>query len=201
VWVAPGHEKAVAGWLPLPAGARIIAMMGHYHARGSAYKAGFLVQGGPTNVVYTAESEGSFEFERWDVGLAVPDGAGLFWQCDFRNDLTVPLTWGADVTRQEHCNVAAYYLAEEPGAQVVVTGELSAVALRGDTGSVVLDAPAGPLGVEVNLATDDSALLMPATVYVLPWQRTQSFAVQGARATRVRATTGAAVVTTDYDPG
>jgi nucleoside-diphosphate-sugar epimerase len=35
----PGEHKQVAGWVPLPDGAHVVAMMGHFHSRGRAFVA------------------------------------------------------------------------------------------------------------------------------------------------------------------
>jgi hypothetical protein len=201
VRMAPGEHKQVAGWLPLPEGAKILALMGHFHTRGVAFRADLLVPGGAPNNIYDASDEQTLAFTTYEDGPVAAAAQGLSWTCDMDNSNgSQTITWGPDTMRQEHCNVAAYYVPGDGAGMVTVINDAAALSFEGTTGRVTLNAPAGPLGTDVALEADDSTVLMPNVVRVAPFQTTATFAVTGSTATTVRATTGATVVSASFAP-
>jgi hypothetical protein len=199
-----GASKSVAGWVPIPSGARVAAIMGHFHGRGRHYQVDMRKRGdGPGQKIYEAADEQTFEFERYTDQPQLTDGVGLAYQCDFTNDLPFPLTWGPDTKRQEHCNLAAYYHPAGPDDNPIVVGDVvgldvtRAPTLAGDPAKCILtlSAPAGPAGVDVTVTGD--GLTMPATVHVPAWTDRAGFEVSGLRPTRgaaVHITTGSTVL-------
>ncbi|HJZ88340.1 MAG TPA: hypothetical protein VKN99_24365 [Polyangia bacterium] len=209
VRLAPGHQKQMAGWFPMPAGAQMIALMGHFHGRGRHYAVDIrkFGQNTPGPLIYEAQDEQTFEFKRYTDGPVLTPGDGLTFECDYFNDTDVTLTWGPDTKRQEHCNVAAYYIpAPEPRlSDLFLTGDVAAIELpppvpagMTEMGTVRLNVPAGPLGVDVDVESEDPSLLqvpLPGGIVHVPaWSDNVSFPVRGmlpARGVGVRATTGA----------
>jgi hypothetical protein len=203
VRLGPGEQKRTSAWCPLPVGAKLAAVMGHFHARGRHYAADLRPSGTaePRQPVYEAADEQTFEFRRYSPEPVVLPGDGIAYACDFFNDLAETLTWGPDTKRQEHCNLAAYYYpAGNDLSHLYLAGEvleLEGAAMAGEaaTLAVTLGSPAGPDGVDVALESGDpGALSVPSQVHVPAWAQRASFAVmaaQPARAVAVRATTGA----------
>jgi hypothetical protein len=201
VRMAAGEHKQVAGWLPLPEGAKILAIMGHFHARGAAYQADLLAPGGSPSRIYGATNEQDLSFTTYQDGPVAAPGQGMSWTCDMDNrNGSQTITWGPDTTRQEHCNVAAYYVPGDGAGMVTIVNDAATLSFQGTTGTVSLNAPAGPVGTDVTLEADDAAFLMPNVVHVAPFQTTATFTVTGTTATTVRATTGATVVSANYTP-
>src|SRR5262249_51454899 len=112
VRMLPGEAKKVNGWMPLPDGAQILAFMGHFHKRGSAYTADLLTPGGTPTNFYGATNEQDLAFTTLvDKNIVTKNGEGVSWTCDLDNrGGTETITWGPDTTRQEHCNAAVYYV-------------------------------------------------------------------------------------------
>jgi hypothetical protein len=201
VRMAPGEHKQVAGWLPLPEGAKILGLMGHFHSRGVAFRADLCVPGGAPNNIYDASDEQTLAFTRYEDGPVAAQAQGLSWTCDMDNSNgTQIITWGPDTTRQEHCNVAAYYVPGDGAGMVTVVNDAAALSFHGTTGEITLNAPAGPLGTDVTLEADDPTFVMPNLVHVAPFQTTATFTVTGTTATTVRATTGATIVSASFAP-
>src|SRR5262249_41220436 len=100
--MAPHQKKPVGSWVPLPDGANMVAMMGHFHARGTHYVADIRKQGDSTGrKIYEAQDEQTFEFKQYDPMPVAKNGEGIAYECDFENTLDIPLTWGPDTTKQE----------------------------------------------------------------------------------------------------
>ncbi len=96
----------------------------------------------------------------------VGDGQGLAYECDFTNNTWQTITWGANTTNQEHCNLAAYYYpAGDPPSTIVFTGDLDRIDPlpsslfpgQAVSSTVWLKQPAGPLPVEVEIPEEVSA--------------------------------------------
>jgi hypothetical protein len=106
----PHTSKVLQQWCPVPTGAHILAMMGHYHGLGTKYVVDSRKQGEPTGtIIYNALDEQTFQFKTYQPAFAVPENAGLEFECDFNNTRDIPITWGADTRQSEHCNMSAYY--------------------------------------------------------------------------------------------
>jgi Copper type II ascorbate-dependent monooxygenase, C-terminal domain len=106
----PHSSKVLKQWCPVPKGASILAMMGHYHGLGTKYVVDARKQGEPTGTtIYNALDEQTFQFKTYEPTFAVPDDTGLEFECDFNNTRNIPISWGADTRLSEHCNMSAYY--------------------------------------------------------------------------------------------
>jgi hypothetical protein len=202
VLMQPNQEKTVAGFTPLPAGAHVVAMMGHFHGRGRHYHADLRAFGAdtPRSMIYEANDEQTFEFHRYAPEPVAQDGEGVAFFCDYFNDTDVTLTWGPDTKTQEHCNVATYYWpaqSNRPSA-LVLSGEVSGITGNAVAGApaqlaVELAVPAGPVGVDVALQSVPG-LSVPPIVHVPAWQRAGTFVASGTQpldAAMISATTGA----------
>lgn len=109
VGLEPNEGRTTTQWCPLPAGAKVAAIMGHFHALGTEYQVVFGPEQGAGAPVYHAGDETTLSFAQMAPALVAADGDGLRFECSFFNYRDVPATWGPDTTRQEHCNLTAYY--------------------------------------------------------------------------------------------
>ena len=197
----PTQQKTVAGFTPLPAGAHVVAMMGHFHGRGRHYSADLRPFGAdaPRETIYEAADEQTFEFKRYEIEPTVQANEGIAFSCDYYNDTDVTLTWGPDTKTQEHCNVATYYwpAGDHPSA-LYLSGEvarISGAAVAGAPSQLAIELAetAGPAGVDVTLESVDG-LTVPARVHVPAWQPRATFDATGSAPMAnavVKATTGA----------
>jgi len=128
--MAPHSSKVLKQWCPVPQGANILAMMGHYHGLGTKYVVDARKQGEASGTtIYNALDEQTFQFKTYSPAFAVPDGTGLEFECDFNNTRDIPISWGADTRRAEHCNMSAYYYPAADGElSLFCTVELAEVA-------------------------------------------------------------------------
>jgi hypothetical protein len=208
VYMVPGQSKSVANFCPIPAGVNVTAMMGHFHARGTHYSVDLRKSGETSGqTIYEATDEQTFEFKRYDPPPVPQPGQGLVYQCDFLNTTTGVITWGADTTTQEHCNMAAYYYpATEPLSHLYLSGEIAAATTQPSTLSVgqsasahvQLKEQAGPQDVDVVLqGPSGGGLTLPGSVHVPAWAWGADFPVQATSpgATSIGLTTGAGVTT------
>jgi hypothetical protein len=109
VELEPGQERTTSQWCPLPAGATVAALMGHFHATGTDYRVLFGSRQGPDELVYHVADESTLSFAQMAPPLVAGEGDGLRFECTFFNWRDRPTTWGPDTTTQEHCNLTAYY--------------------------------------------------------------------------------------------
>jgi hypothetical protein len=197
----PSQRKTVAGFTPLPAGAHVVAMMGHFHGRGRHYAADLRAFGAdmPRAMIYEAADEQTFEFHRYEVEPVAQAGEGVAFFCDYFNDTDVTLSWGPDTKTQEHCNVATYYWpAGDHPSSLYLSGEvarISGAAVAGAQSQLAIELAetAGPAGVDVTLESADG-LTVPPMVHVPAWQNRATFAATGSAPmpdATVSATTGA----------
>jgi hypothetical protein len=193
-YMRPGEQKRVGAWVPVPSGTHLVAMMGHFHGRGTGYRADLRKQGEATGtLVYEAADEQTFEFKNYDATPPMPvigDGQGIAYECDFTNDTSQAITWGPNTTSQEHCNMAAYYYpASDPPSMNVFTGDLDHVDPlpstmfpgQSATSTVWLKQPAGPLPIEVAIDSSDPSVMAPSSVHVPAWGRSARFQIGGTR--------------------
>lgn len=192
----PHERKVLRQWCPMPAGSNVLALMGHFHSLGQRYTIDTRREGDATGeLIYDALDEQTFQFDVFDPPLPVPTGDGLQFECDFLNTTDIPITWGADTKRSEHCNMVAYYYpAEELSTFCIV--EATEVKFfvgpsRMDPGktakfTITLGdaAPAG--GAVVKLAASDPAALdVPSTVTIPAGETTATFTARALRPRRV----------------
>jgi hypothetical protein len=216
VYLGPHDRKTVSGWIPLPDGAEIVALMGHFHSRGLTYAVDVQPFGGNVTKagLYQAQDQDTLQFQRFSPLVALGPGEGLSYRCDFANPTNQVITWGPEVSTQEHCNLAVYFVlpADRPPALPLLQGDVAS--LDGpsllapgarQTVTVHLAAPAGPLGVEVVMESDPPGFLdLPTRVQVPPWQdRADADVVCNATqgSARILATTGATVVAGEVEVG
>jgi len=207
VLMAPHASHPVGSWVPVPEGSKLVAIMGHFHARGKHYKVDIRRSGDADGELkYSADDEQTFEFKHYDYANppVFQSGQGLAYECDFENTTDGTLTWGPDTVTQEHCNLAAYYYpAKEKLSNTYIVGDLKAitatptdlVAGQQAQGQVELATPAGQLGVDVALNVDQKLLHAPAIVHVPAWQSTATFTVDALSpaSTTLHASTGSKV--------
>lgn len=210
VRIDPHLRKKVGGWVPLPEGSKVIAVMGHFHERGEAYTADIRKrgsQGGRT--IYDAQGEQTFVFRHYETPEPVGPDEGVAFVCDINNFTQREITFGANVADQEHCNIAVYYeppgidaeskvysqgfiipaktetidgkVVKIPGTSGLTTSAPTAVAGETITGKVELEVPAGPVPVEVYLPPLPSRLDIPRIVTVPAWEKSATFPIRGLR--------------------
>jgi hypothetical protein len=108
--LAPGQRTRVEHFCQLPQGAKLHAMMGHFHSHGQDYRVTEKLAGAASGQeLYFSPDEPQFEFKMWSPAHEVQKGAGLQYECGFFNWTGNRLTWGSDTSSQEHCNMTAYY--------------------------------------------------------------------------------------------
>jgi hypothetical protein len=204
----PQTNKSVAAWFAMPAGVKMLAAMGHFHARGTRFLGDLRPKGALSGLtLYSAGDEDTLVFKRFNPMPVTQPGQGMAYECDYVNNLDITLTWGANTMTQEHCNFAAYYFPAQPTDQTVfLSGEVheltvdqAALTVGQETmGQVTLEVPAGPLGVDVNVTPSDDSVQLPggSNVHVQAWGQMAQFPIKAMHATHgatLAATVGAAV--------
>jgi hypothetical protein len=188
VYMYPMQTKKIGNWAPIPSGVNITAMMGHFHDRGTHYQVDLRKQGESSGqIIYQAATDQTFQFQLYDTPPVVQPGQGLAFECDYLNDTQAPITWGANTTDQEHCNMAAYfYPAYPPLSHLALSGDIATATVTPNTmapgspsqGQVTLVQQAGQLGVEVNLIPSALGMLtVPDMVQVPAWGMGATFTV------------------------
>ena len=188
VYMYPMQTKKVGNWAPIPSGVNITAMMGHYHDRGTHYQVDLRKQGESSGqLIYQAATDQTFQFQIYDTPPVTQPGQGLAFECDYLNDTQAPITWGANTTDEEHCNMAAYfYPAYPPLSHLALSGDIAAATVTPNTmapgapaqGQVTLVQQAGQLGVQVTLIpSSPGALTVPDMVQVPAWGMGATFTV------------------------
>jgi hypothetical protein len=209
VEIAPGQRSRVEQFCPVPAGAKLHAVMGHFHQHGYDYKMNEVMPGqteGP--MLYSAPDEPSFEFKMFQPAHAVARGAGFQFGCSFFNWSSQPLTWGSDTQTQEHCNMTAYYSPAEkvsefcllePSKLSALTPSSPAVTVGKDVLLDVEIASPEAADVVIELASSDAAALsVPATATIPAGQRHVTFSAHTLRPGNVEvsaALSGARIIT------
>ncbi|HWU89966.1 MAG TPA: hypothetical protein VN253_22040, partial [Kofleriaceae bacterium] len=177
--VPVGQQVRADTWCPMPEGAKLHAMMGHFHKHGSDYKVTERRQDETTGtVIYQAKDEPTFDFKLWNPAHDVAPKAGLEYGCTFTNASGEELTWGSDTEKQEHCNMTAYYApAEEhkptlcllaPSKLVALTPQESSVRAGGEFAFAVELASPETTDVAVAIRTTDATALDVPAVVVIP---------------------------------
>src|SRR6185503_4348210 len=102
-------------------------------------------------------------------------GHGLEFTCDYFNYRDHPITWGADVEHQEHCNMSAYYYPAEDLSQFCFIEKPEVATIVGPAGriapndlmtyTITLNMPAAAGGSVIKLtASNPDAVQLPETV-------------------------------------
>ncbi|MCC6645588.1 MAG: lamin tail domain-containing protein [Polyangiaceae bacterium] len=210
VRIDPHLRKFVGGWVPLPEGSRVIAIMGHFHERGEQYTADIRKRGASSGRdIYDAQGQQTFVFRHYETPEPIGKDEGVAYVCNINNFTQKEITFGANVADQEHCNIAVYFeppgmdaesvvynqgfvkpaqtqmvdgkLVKVPGTSGLSTSVKTAVAGETLTGKVELATPAGPLPVEVYLPPQPSRLDIPRIVTVPAWEQSVTFPIRGLR--------------------
>jgi hypothetical protein len=213
VTMRPGQSKTVGHFCPLPDGSELIAMMGHFHALGRHYSVAMRDRDQPSGTtIYEAQDENTLVFKAFDPLLPVPAGAGLDFTCDFTNYHDFEVDWGADTTRQEHCNMAAYYYPADDDYDFCIKelddvpplAALTAASERlmaGDETTVTVRA-SSPVETDTDVAlaaADATALAVPGLVTILAGASEATFtarALRPAPPTAITATLGTSAQST-----
>lgn len=198
--MAPHERKTLRQWCPVPEGAHLLAMMGHFHGLGTRYQVDARAEDAAAGApLYSALDEQTFQFKTFEPAYDVPAGDGLEFQCDYVNSRDVPVTWGADTRRSEHCNLNAYYYPAVDGAPItcmVEPAEVRAIVPprprvapgTSPTYTVQLtEAPAQPTTLHLT-TSDPSALLVPALVPVPAGATSVTFQAKALRTAQVELT-------------
>jgi len=175
--IAPHARTRVEHFCPVPAGAKLHALMGHFHSHGNDYKVIERMPDQTTGAeIYFAKDEPAFEFKTFAPAREIPRGAGLQYECGFYNYESFPLTWGSDTKTGEHCNMTAYFSPAEAVSELclLAPSKLSALTPAQDTARAGKDlvfavelAAAEPTDVAVELKSSDaSALEVPASITI-----------------------------------
>jgi hypothetical protein len=189
--IAPGQHARVQAFCPMPEGAKLHAMMGHFHAHGSDYR---VIERMPNQTeggeLYAAADEPAFEFKTFAPGHEIPRGAGFQYECNFFNWGGAPLTWGSDTQTQEHCNMTAYFSPAEKMSELCLTApsKLSLTAAsptvragQSVTFDAALNAPEQDDVVIALQASDAAALEVPPSVTIRAGQQHASFTARTRR--------------------
>lgn len=134
-------EVSFTSGCAMPAGAatQVAAANGHFHSRGREFRIyawdGVTTETpDPADLFYTSSDWAEPEMAT-DLGVALPDGGGIRWTCDFRwyepeegcaaVDERDPqqagdccFTFGPIVETSEHCNVFLYYHPKVDGTEI-----------------------------------------------------------------------------------
>jgi len=184
--IAPGQHTRVQAFCPIPEGAKLHALMGHFHTHGSDYRVIERMQDqNDGKELYSAPDEPAFEFKTYAPAHEVPTGAGLEYECNFFNWGGSPLTWGSDTQTQEHCNMTVYFSPAEkmpqlcllaPSKLAAVTTQSTAVrAGQNVSFDVVLAAPEQNDVVVALQSSNSAGFQVPATATIRAGQLRGSF--------------------------
>ncbi len=207
--IAPGQRSRVEQFCPVPAGAKLHAVMGHFHQHGYDFQ---MMERMPDRdagtMLYTAPDEPSFEFKRYNPAHQVERGAGFQFGCSFFNWSGQQITWGSGTQTQEHCNMTAYFSPAEKVSEfcLLEPSKLSALTAASPDAvvgqdlllDVELASPeANDVAIELT-SSDESALTVPAQVIIPAGQRHLSFKARTLRPANVEVTaslSGARIIT------
>jgi hypothetical protein len=194
--IAPHERTRVEHFCPLPEGAKLHALMGHFHAHGNDYRVIERMPDQSTGTeIYFAKDEPAFEFKTFAPAHEVPRGAGFQYECGFDNYESFPLTWGSDTKTGEHCNMTAYFSPAdgvtqlcllEPSMLSALTPAQDTVRAGQDLVVVVELAAAEATDVAVELRSSDASVLeVPASITIPAGQLHAAFSAHARRPGRV----------------
>jgi hypothetical protein len=190
--IAPGQKTKVQAFCPVPEGAKVHAMMGHFHTHGTGYKVTErMADQLDGKQLYYSPDEPSFEFQTYAPAHQVARGAGFEYECNFFNWESRTLTWGSDTQTQEHCNMTVYYSPAESVTSLCLNAPSKLAALTPSsetvragqnlTFAIELAAPEVTDVVVALQSSDVQGLTVPASVKVLAGQIHASFVAQALR--------------------
>jgi hypothetical protein len=208
--IAPGQRTRIEHFCQMPQGAKLHAVMGHFHQYGNNYRVTERMPGETTGrEIYYAQNEPAFEFKTYFPAHEVAPGAGFQYGCEFFNWTGNPITWGSDTTTQEHCNMTAYFspadqiselcLLEPSKLQALTPVESDVRAGQDFVFAVELAAPEAT-DVEVVLKSSDAAALeVPASITIPAGELYGTFYGHTRRPAQVSvsAALNGAIITTD----
>ena len=190
--IPPGERTRVEQFCPVPAGAKLHAVMGHFHMHGYDYamqeRMPNQTQG---QMLYSAPDEPAFQFKTYAPAHNVAPGAGFQFGCSFFNYGDQQITWGSDTKTQEHCNMTAYFSPAEKVSELCVLepsklkglmpakNEISAG--QDLTFAVQLASPESTDLVVDLVSTDAQSLQVPATIKIPKGQTLVSFNAHAVR--------------------
>jgi hypothetical protein len=207
--IAPGQRSRVEQFCPVPAGAKLHAVMGHFHQHGYDFQMKEQMPDQTAGqMLYAAPDEPSFEFKTYNPAHPVARGAGFQFGCSFFNWSSAPLTWGSDTQTQEHCNMTAYFSPAEKVSEfcLLEPSKLSALTTSAPEVRVgqdlLLDIElASPETTEVVVeltSSDAAALEVPSQIIIPAGARHASFTARTLRPGNVEvaaALSGARIIT------
>ena len=184
--LAPNAHSRIEHYCQMPQGAKLHAMMGHFHSHGNNYR---VVERMPDQAtgreIYFSKDEPSFEFKTYFPAHDIAPGAGFQYECGFYNSESFQLTWGSDTHTQEHCNMTAYFspaeristlCLQEPSKLAALTPAKYEVRAGQDfTFAVEL---VSPEATDVTVALESSnptAVAVPASIVIPAGQKVAAF--------------------------
>lgn len=190
--IAPGQRSRVEQFCPVPEGAKLHAVMGHFHQHGYDYEMlEKMPDQGDGQMLYTAPDEPSFEFKLYNPAHQVQRGAGFQFGCSFFNWSSQEITWGSDTQTQEHCNMTAYFSPAEKVSEFCLLEPSKLLALTASATEtragedVLLDVElASPETTDVQVELTSSApdsLSVPSQVIIPAGSRHASFRAHSGR--------------------
>ena len=208
--VAPGQRKRIDHYCQMPEGAKVHALMGHFHQFGNNYR---VTERMPNQAagkeIYFAQNEPAFEFKLFAPAHEVAPGAGFEYGCEFFNWTGTPITWGSDTHTQEHCNMTAYFSPAESISELcllppsklerLTPAQASVRAGQDSVFAIELVEPEAT-DVAVTLSSSDPlALDVPEVVMIPAGQRFFSFVGRTYKPAQVQvsASLAGATITTD----
>jgi hypothetical protein len=207
--IAPGQRTRVETFCQMPEGAKLHALMGHFHQFGNNYRITERMPDQNTGKeLYFAQNEPAFEFKLYSPAHQVAPGAGFQYGCEFFNWTGNPITWGSDTETQEHCNMTAYFSPAEaitdlcllpPSKLNALTPVESAVRAGKDFVFAIELAEPEQTAVTVEIAASDaSAIDVPATVTIPAGELYGTFTARARKPAQVEVTAslqGATIIT------
>ncbi len=194
--IAPGQRTRVETFCQMPQGAKLHALMGHFHQFGNNYRVTERMPDQNTGKeIYFAQNEPAFEFKLFSPAHPVAPGAGFQYGCEFFNWTGNPITWGSDTETQEHCNMTAYFSPAEEISDLCLLPPSKLNSLTPVEDSVragknfvfaveLAAAEKNDVTVEIEVS-DSSAIAAPATVTIPAGQLYGTFSARGLKPAQV----------------
>ena len=197
--IAPNQRTRIEHFCQMPKGAKLHALMGHFHAHGSNYRVTERMPDQTTGTeIYFAKDEPAFDFQLFSPAHDVPAGAGFQYECSFFNYGNTQLTWGSDTHTQEHCNMTAYFSPAEqistlcllePSKLAALTAAKPTVGVGEDfLFAVELVSPEATDTVVELQSSDPTAITVPASITIPAGQVHAAFTAKTSRPANVEVT-------------
>jgi hypothetical protein len=197
--IAPGQRTRVETFCQMPQGAKLHALMGHFHQFGNNYRVTErMPDQSAGKEIYFAQNEPAFEFKLFSPAHPVTPGAGFQYGCEFFNYSGTPITWGSDTETQEHCNMTAYFSPAEQISELCLLppSKINALtpvedAVRAGKNFVFAVELAEPEKTDVTIeisVSDASAIAAPGTVTIPAGELYGTFSARGLKPAQVEVT-------------